>query len=83
MAQMTSGVNFDTKSDIWAQDKWNGIFTVRWIFIKDIPNSQFRQIRLENNEGKPVTNSRDTQEVPPPPPPAAAAAAPRSLADGA
>ncbi|XP_009871954.1 PREDICTED: YTH domain-containing family protein 2, partial [Apaloderma vittatum] len=30
----------------------------------DVPNSQLRHIRLENNENKPVTNSRDTQEVP-------------------
>merc|ERR1711971_629266 len=27
--------------------------------------TQLRHIRLENNENKPVTNSRDTQEVPP------------------
>jgi hypothetical protein len=33
--------------------------------VKDVPNSQLRHIRLENNENKPVTNSRDTQEVPP------------------
>ncbi|KFP90932.1 YTH domain family protein 2, partial [Apaloderma vittatum] len=26
--------------------------------------AQLRHIRLENNENKPVTNSRDTQEVP-------------------
>jgi YTH domain-containing family protein len=63
MAQMISAVDFDTKSDLWAQDKWNGIFSVRWIFIKDIANANFRHIRLENNEDKPVTNSRDTQEV--------------------
>ena len=29
--------------------------------MKDVPNSQLRHIRLENNENKPVTNSRDTQ----------------------
>ena len=38
---------------------------VRWIFVKDIPNSQLRHIRVWNNENKPVTNSRDTQELPP------------------
>lgn len=36
----------------------------RWIYVKDVPNSQLRHIRLENNENKSVTNSRDTQEVP-------------------
>ena len=33
------------------------------MFIKDIPNNLFRHILLSNNENKPVTNSRDTQEV--------------------
>jgi len=33
--------------------------------VKDVPNSQLRHIRLENNENKPVTNSRDSQEGPP------------------
>lgn len=32
--------------------------------MKDVPNVQLRHIRLENNENKSVTNSRDTQEVP-------------------
>jgi len=63
MAQMISAIDYTKKSDLWAQDKWNGQFFVKWIFIKDIPNNQFRHIRLENNDNKPVTNSRDTQEV--------------------
>lgn len=37
---------------------------VRWIYVKDVPNVQLRHIRLENNDNKPVTNSRDAQEVP-------------------
>lgn len=37
---------------------------MKWIYVKDVPNPQLRHIRLENNENKPVTNSRDTQEVP-------------------
>ncbi|KAJ8974919.1 hypothetical protein NQ317_010202, partial [Molorchus minor] len=37
---------------------------VRWIYVKDVPNVQLRHIQLENNDNKPVTNSRDTQEVP-------------------
>lgn len=39
---------------------------MRWVYVKDVPNVQLRHIRLENNENKPVTNSRDTQEVPHP-----------------
>jgi len=63
MAEMTSAVDYQTSPGVWAQDKWKGQFKVRWIYVKDVPNSQLRHIRLENNENKPVTNSRDTQEV--------------------
>lgn len=65
IAEMTSSVDYDATSTIWAQSKWKGQFEVRWIYVKDVPNSQLRHIKLENNENKPVTNSRDTQEVPP------------------
>ncbi len=64
MAQMMSPLDYSTHSTVWAQDKWKGQFEVKWIYVKDVPNSQLRHIRLENNENKPVTNSRDTQEVP-------------------
>uniref|UniRef100_S4RHS0 YTH domain-containing family protein n=2 Tax=Petromyzontidae TaxID=7746 RepID=S4RHS0_PETMA len=64
VAQMTSPVDYQTCAGVWSQDKWKGKFEVQWIFVKDVPNSQLRHIRLENNENKPVTNSRDTQEVP-------------------
>ncbi|XP_043239858.1 YTH domain-containing family protein 1-like [Amphibalanus amphitrite] len=64
MAQMLSPVDYSSSSSVWAQDKWKGQFKVKWIYVKDVPNSQLRHIRLENNENKPVTNSRDTQEVP-------------------
>ena len=63
MAEMTSAVDYQTSPGVWVQDKWKGQFKVRWIYVKDVPNSQLRHIRLENNENKPVTNSRDTQEV--------------------
>jgi hypothetical protein len=63
VAAMTSAVDYQSSASVWAQDKWKGTFGVRWIFVKDVPNSQLRHIKLENNEGKPVTNSRDTQEV--------------------
>ena len=63
VAEMVGPVNFDKSVDFWQQDKWSGQFPVKWHIIKDIPNSQFRHIVLENNDNKPVTNSRDTQEV--------------------
>lgn len=63
VAEMVGPVDFDRNVDYWQQDKWSGQFPVKWHIIKDIPNSQFRHIVLENNDNKPVTNSRDTQEV--------------------
>ncbi|XP_019724065.1 YTH domain-containing family protein 1-like isoform X2 [Hippocampus comes] len=64
VAEMRSPVDYGTSAGVWAQDKWKGKFDVDWVFVKDVPNSQLRHIRLENNDNKPVTNSRDTQEVP-------------------
>lgn len=64
MAQMTSAVDYHSSANVWAQNKWKGQFSVNWIYVKDVPNSQLRHIKLENNENKPVTNSRDTQEIP-------------------
>ena len=63
MAQMESGIDYTKKIGALAQDKWSGTFAIKWIFVKDLPNSQFRHILLANNENKPVTNSRDTQEL--------------------
>ncbi|XP_041080935.1 YTH domain-containing family protein 1-like isoform X1 [Polyodon spathula] len=64
VAEMRSPVDYGTSAGVWSQDKWKGKFDVKWLFVKDVPNSQLRHIRLENNDNKPVTNSRDTQEVP-------------------
>ncbi|CAG04203.1 unnamed protein product, partial [Tetraodon nigroviridis] len=64
VAEMRSPVDYNAFAGVWSQDKWKGKFEVKWIFIKDVPNNQLRHIRLENNDNKPVTNSRDTQEVP-------------------
>ncbi|XP_038723197.1 YTH domain-containing protein ECT1-like isoform X2 [Tripterygium wilfordii] len=64
VAQMMGPVDFHRDMDFWQQDKWSGSFAVKWHIIKDISNNNFRHIILENNENKPVTNSRDTQEIP-------------------
>lgn len=60
---MVGRVDFNKNMDFWQQDKWTGSFPVKWHIIKDVPNPQLRHIILENNDNKPVTNSRDTQEV--------------------
>jgi hypothetical protein len=64
VAQMVSEVEYRVNFNYWSQnDKWKGFFFVNWIFIKDIPNRIFRQIINEYNDNKPVTSSRDTQEI--------------------
>ncbi len=58
---MMSNVDYEASSSVWCQDKWKGQFKVKWVYVKDVPNSALRHIRIESNENKPVTNSRDTQ----------------------
>jgi len=63
LAEMTSPLDYSKKASCWNEDKWSGQFTVSWKIIKDVLNSHLRHIKLANNENKPVTNSRDTQEI--------------------
>ncbi|KAF5468790.1 hypothetical protein F2P56_012912 [Juglans regia] len=63
IAEMIGRVDYNKNMDFWQQDKWNGYFPVKWHILKDVPNPLLRHIILENNDNKPVTNSRDTQEV--------------------
>lgn len=63
VAEMVGPVDFNKTLDYWQQDKWIGCFPVKWHIVKDVPNSILKHITLENNDNKPVTNSRDTQEV--------------------
>lgn len=64
VAEMCGNVDTNICTGVWSQDKWKGKFDVKWIYVKDVPNNLLRHIKLENNDNKPVTNSRDTQEVP-------------------
>jgi len=63
VAEMVGPVDFHKNFEYWQQDKWNGFFPVKWHIVKDVSNSLLKHITLEYNENKPVTNSRDTQEV--------------------
>ncbi|XP_076915735.1 YTH domain-containing protein ECT4-like [Bidens hawaiensis] len=63
VSEMVGPVDFNKSLEYWQQDKWIGCFPVKWHIVKDLPNSLLKHITLENNENKPVTNSRDTQEV--------------------
>ncbi len=47
MAEMLTPVDYTRSSTVWASDKWKGVFKVRWIFVRDIPNANLRHIRLK------------------------------------
>lgn len=63
VAEMVGPVDYQNDMDFWCMDKWTGSFPVKWHIIKNVHNSTFRSILLQNNEDKPVTFSRDTQEA--------------------
>jgi hypothetical protein len=61
---MIGPVDYQNNMDFWCRkNKWIGSFPVKWHIIKNVHNSTFRSILLQNNEDKPVTSSRDTQEA--------------------
>ncbi|KAJ3073798.1 hypothetical protein HDU98_000649 [Podochytrium sp. JEL0797] len=67
VAQMTSSVDWSNPqaSRVFTKDgKWEGIFSVKWVYVKDVANQALRHLKVFTNENKPVTNSRDTQEIP-------------------
>ena len=67
VAKMKSVCDFNKTFNYWTQDDlWPGLFDVEWLFIKDIPLKEFRNIiiTMKNGEIKPVSNARDTQEIP-------------------
>ena len=64
VARLASALRSDVDAGVWSQsNKWKGMFRIRWLYVKDVPNAHLRHIRLPNNENKPVTNTRDGQEV--------------------
>ncbi|KAG4939951.1 hypothetical protein AAZX31_16G002800 [Glycine max] len=63
VAEMLGPVDFKNDMNFWKLDKYNGFFPIKWHIIKDVPNNQFVHIILPSNENKPVTYTRDTQEI--------------------
>ena len=67
VARMKTPCDENKTFGLWTQDgKWPGLFDVEWIFIKDVPFKEFKNIiiTMKDGEVKPVSNSRDTQEIP-------------------
>ena len=47
VARMTSPCDENKKFDYWTQDnKWPGLFDVEWIYIKDVPFKEFKNIMM-------------------------------------
>ena len=67
LARMKTPCDENKTFGLWTQDgKWPGLFDVEWLFIKDVPFREFKNviITMKDGEVKPISNSRDTQEVP-------------------
>jgi len=67
VAKMKNDVDTSLLFPFWSQDnKWGGLFNLEWIFIKDIPFNMFKDVVITLKDGKrrPVSYSRDTQEIP-------------------
>ncbi|KAL0824250.1 hypothetical protein Bca101_047927 [Brassica carinata] len=63
VSEMVGPVDFEKDAGYWQQDRWSGQFPVKWHILKDVPNNRFSHILLQNNDNKPITHSRDSQEV--------------------
>ncbi|CCE63261.1 hypothetical protein TPHA_0E01680 [Tetrapisispora phaffii CBS 4417] len=66
VAEMTSNIQDNLDTSIWEDDdkKFGQAFKVRWVFVRDVHNRNLKHFLIPANEMKPITNSRDTQEIP-------------------
>ena len=67
VARMKSPCDNEKSFEYWTQDaKWPGLFEVEWLFIKDVPFREFKNIiiTMKDGETKPISNARDVQEIP-------------------
>ena len=67
LARMKTPCDETKTFNLWTQDgKWPGLFDVEWLFIKDVPFKEFKNIiiTMKDGEVKPISNARDTQEIP-------------------
>ncbi|CCK69586.1 mRNA-binding phosphate metabolism regulator KNAG_0C04850 [Huiozyma naganishii CBS 8797] len=65
IAEMVTDLQLDLDTVLWDdRNKYGSAFKVRWLVVRDVHNKCLKRFLLPNNEMKPVTNSRDTQEIP-------------------
>ncbi|VDI01147.1 YTH domain-containing family protein [Mytilus galloprovincialis] len=63
MAQMKTAVDFNVDTSDWDSIRMKGQFAINWIYLKNLPRSHLKHIRLENKENRPMKCSTDTYEV--------------------
>ena len=67
LAEMKTLCDKNKIFDLWTQDgKWIGLFEVEWLYIKDIPFEEFKEINIimKNGEIKNICEAKDIQEIP-------------------
>ena len=67
VAKMKTECDYNKYFDYWTQDgKWPGLFEVEWLFIKDVPFKEFKDIIIIMKDGKAkkISDARNTQEIP-------------------
>lgn len=66
VAEMRSDLQDNLDTSIWTDQnsKYGKAFKVSWIIVRDVHNRLLRQHLIPSNDMKPVTHSRDTQEIP-------------------
>uniref|UniRef100_K3WL53 YTH domain-containing protein n=1 Tax=Globisporangium ultimum (strain ATCC 200006 / CBS 805.95 / DAOM BR144) TaxID=431595 RepID=K3WL53_GLOUD len=64
IARMTSSVRTDAKFALWEKPKYEGVFHVEWLLVKDVPNHALTGIKMSNTPSKKsITSCRDCEEV--------------------
>lgn len=61
---MTSGVRTDVRFELWEKRKYDGVFDVEWLLVKDVPNYALTGVKMSNTPTKKsITACRDCEEV--------------------
>ena len=62
---MTSPVSAlpSNAQNLWSHAQFSSRFGVIWTHVKDVPNAALRHVRIPDNDHRPVTTSRDAQEI--------------------
>ncbi|GLD96297.1 hypothetical protein PINS_up004980 [Pythium insidiosum] len=64
IARMTSRVRPDLAFQLWEKLKYEGVFHVEWLLVKDVPNFVLTDIKMSNTPTKKsITSCRDGEEV--------------------